>query len=126
MPTMYPYNYQHTQNVYMSAPHEEFARNYPVAPGNSIAFRDETAPFIYTKTMGYSQFDRPIFEKWQRVNETTQGSHLDTSIEETTKSSYNDLKAEIESIRELYGDLESKIEALSKTRRVKKEPEDEQ
>ena len=48
---------------------EQDARNYPVAPGNSVTFKDETAPYVYTKTMGFSQLDRPIFEKYKLIKE---------------------------------------------------------
>ena len=42
---------------------EAEARAYPVAPGTSVTFKNESAPYCYTKTMGFSQFDKPIFEK---------------------------------------------------------------
>lgn len=45
------------------------ARNYLVAYGNSITFKDENAPYVYVKTMGFSQLDRPIFEKYRLVKE---------------------------------------------------------
>ena len=48
---------------------EQEARNYPVAYGNSVTFKDETAPYVYSKTMGFSQLDRPIFEKYKLVKE---------------------------------------------------------
>ena len=48
---------------------ENEARNYPIAPGNSVTFKDENAPYVYTKTMGFSQLDRPIFEKYRLVKE---------------------------------------------------------
>lgn len=48
---------------------EEEARNYPVAFGNSVTFKDENAPYVYTKTMGFSQLDRPIFDKYKLVKE---------------------------------------------------------
>lgn len=48
---------------------EDEARNYPIAPGNSVTFKDENAPYVYTKTMGFSQLDRPIFEKYRLVKE---------------------------------------------------------
>ena len=54
---------------FVSAPNEAFARNYSVAPGNSITFKDESSPYIYTKTMGFSQLDRPVFEKFRLVKE---------------------------------------------------------
>lgn len=45
------------------------AQNYPVAPGNSVTFKDETAPYVYTKTMGFSQLDRPVFETFRLIRE---------------------------------------------------------
>lgn len=48
---------------------EAEARNYPVAPGNSIVFKDENAPYIYVKTKGFSQFDSPSFEKYRLQKE---------------------------------------------------------
>lgn len=43
---------------FLTVPSEEIARNYPVAPGNSITFKNENAPYVYSKTMGFSQLDR--------------------------------------------------------------------
>lgn len=53
----------------ISIPNEDEARKYPVAPGNSVTFKDENAPYVYTKTMGFSQLDRPLFEKFRLVKE---------------------------------------------------------
>lgn len=54
------------------------AQNYPVAPGNSVTFKDETAPFVYVKTMGFSQLDRPIFESFRLVKEETPQTPIET------------------------------------------------
>ena len=48
---------------------EQEARTYPVAYGNSVTFKDESAPYIYSKTMGFSQLERPVFEKYKLVKE---------------------------------------------------------
>ena len=56
-------------NGFISVRNESEARNYPVAPGNSITFKDENAPYVYTKTMGFSQLDRPSFEKYKLIKE---------------------------------------------------------
>ena len=84
MPIMNPYqNYyqyqpqqpmpQPTQQIqnggFVSVRSEEEAMNYPVAHGMSVTFKDETAPYIYTKTMGFSQMDRPLFEKFKLIKE---------------------------------------------------------
>ena len=56
-------------------PSEHDARNYPVAPGNSITFKDENAPYCYVKTMGFNQLDRPTFERYRLVKEDSPATH---------------------------------------------------
>ena len=74
----YPYQYQAIQPGYqqtnqiqsgglVSVRSMEEAFNYPVAPGNSITFKDETQPFVYTKTKGFSPLEQPVFEKYRLV-----------------------------------------------------------
>lgn len=60
---------QFQNNGFVSVRSEAEARNYPVAYGNSVTFKDETSPYVYTKTMGFSQLDRPVFEKYKLVKE---------------------------------------------------------
>ena len=48
---------------------EQEARSYPVAPGNNVIFKNETAPFMYSKTMGSSALEPPTFEKYRLVKE---------------------------------------------------------
>lgn len=49
---------------------ENEARMYPIAPGTSATFIDENSPYCYTKTLGASQLDRPIFKRFRLVEET--------------------------------------------------------
>lgn len=56
------------------APNEAYARNYSVAPGNSVLFKDESAPYMYSKTMGFSQLDQPIFKRFRLVEEESEGT----------------------------------------------------
>lgn len=73
-----PYqNWQQTPQVqqmqsigYIPVTSEDMARNYPVAPGNSLAFRHEDGNHIYVKSMGFSQYDKPVFDKYERVEES--------------------------------------------------------
>lgn len=57
------------QSGFVLVPSEQEARNYPVAPGNSVTFKDENAPYCYVKTMGFNQLDRPTFERYRLVKE---------------------------------------------------------
>lgn len=85
----------------MNIPNEDNARSYPVAPGNSVIFKDENAPYIYTKTMGFSQFDKPVFEKYRLVKEEDEIAQEpeDTSIVDELRNEIASLKGEIESIK---------------------------
>lgn len=74
------------------------ARNYPVAPGNSVTFKDETAPYVYTKTQGFSQLDRPVFEKYRLVKEEDVSIPVEKT-EYALKTDITSLKAEMEEIR---------------------------
>ena len=79
-PYFYP-NQQILQNMQQVTPQdngfvmvrsEMEARNYPVGFGKSVTFKDETAPYVYSKTMGFSQLDKPIFEKYRLVKEESE------------------------------------------------------
>ena len=79
------------------------AQNYPVAPGNSVTFKDETAPFVYVKTMGFSQLDRPIFESYRLVKEEAPQTPAETGRNAAHEENNIDLsiymtKAEFEPI----------------------------
>lgn len=76
----------------------EEARNYPVAPGNSVTFKDETSPYVYTKTQGFSQLDRPVFEKYRLVKEEDVSIPVEKP-EYALKTDITSLKAEMEEIR---------------------------
>lgn len=69
IPQLQQNNQQIQNGGFIPVPSEDIARNYPVAPGNSVTFKNENAPYVYTKTMGFSQLDRPIFEKYKLVRE---------------------------------------------------------
>jgi len=84
------------------------AMNYPVAPGMSVTFKNETAPYIYTKTMGFSQLDRPVFERYRLVKEEEQPKE-----EQATPITEYAEKDEIEAIRADIEDLKAKIEKLN-------------
>lgn len=79
------------------------AFNYPVALGNSVTFKDETAPFIYVKTRGFSQLEEPIFEQFQLVKVDNTQKAVDpaqtTSAEYALKSDLSALQDEIDLLK---------------------------
>ena len=83
---------------FISVRNEIEARNYPVAPGNSITFKDETAPYIYTKTMGFSQLDRPMFEKFKLVKEDASEPQIQTETFSVDKNTIDNIHGQIEAL----------------------------
>lgn len=94
------------------------AMNYPVAPGNSVTFKNENLPYIYTKTLGFSQLDNPIFEKFRLVKEVDEKIEevVDTTennvpfVEYVTKEEADNLRTEINVLKEEINFLKEYIE----------------
>lgn len=74
---------------------------YPVALGNSVTFKDETAPFIYVKTRGFNQLEEPIFEQFQKVDNTQKAAEPEqaTNPEYALKSDLTALQDEIDLLK---------------------------
>lgn len=87
---------------------EEEARMYPIAPGNSVTFKDENGPYIYTKTMGFSQLDRPVFDKYKLLKEETQEAPKQNILEKYA------LKSDMADLANKLLDLQDEILALRK------------
>lgn len=96
---------------------ENEARNYPVAPGNSITFKDESAPYVYTKTMGFSQLDRPIFEKFKLIKEDAEPEPMNIEIKDP------DYGKEIAELREEIAVLKEKIDSMKRKEVKHEDPE---
>lgn len=101
----------------ISVPSEAVARNYYLAPGTSGTFINENEPYCYTKTMGLSQFDRPVFKRYRLVEETDepQDAQSASTASATTQSSTvipDSVKADIDALRALYDDLKLDVEIL--------------
>lgn len=80
---------------------ETEARNYPVALGNIVTFKDETAPYIYTKTMGFSPLDIPRFEIYKQVPDPTQEqqpTEQGVTEMESVRNEMNNMKQEISAL----------------------------
>lgn len=79
---------------------EAEARDYPVAPGNSVILIDNSVPYLYVKTMSYSQLDPPRFEKFRLVREEQPAPQAPTQpVEYVTREDFEALKAEIEKMK---------------------------
>lgn len=109
---------------FVSVRTEDEARNYPVAQGMSVTFKNETAPYIYTKTMGFSQLDRPIFERYKLVKEQDMPVEAPKSPDkpeidvEAINVSINNLKAEM---GQIWGEIDGLKELARSKPATKKE-----
>lgn len=116
-PQYYPQIPQQLQNMYtpqqqpvqqqirsggiVSVANEDEARRYPVAPGYTVTMRDENGPYLYEKTMGFSQLDQPIFRKARIVFEDDHTQEEQKKPEEPTEPPkvYAELK-QLEALRD--------------------------
>lgn len=110
---MQPQPQQAQSSGFIPVQNENEARMYPIAPGTSATFIDENAPFCYTKTVGASQLDRPIFKKFRLVEEidavqstqnATQAPSNDSAIDLTAYA----LKADMDALTARIAALEHK------------------
>lgn len=113
-------NQQIQNGGFVSVHNENEARNYPIAPGNSVTFKDENAPYVYTKTQGFSQLDRPVFEKYRLVKEEEYqpqqvAQNAPTSAEKTEQANNIDyaLKSDL---RALWGEIEELKKRIPKSK----------
>lgn len=109
---------------FVSVRNETEARNYPIVIGTSVTFKDENAPYIYNKTMGFSQLEAPKFDKYRLVKEEVketsnlaQGELFDV---EPINASINDLKSEVERIWTEIEGVKKKVDSNSTQRTAQK------
>lgn len=126
-------NYQQSQQQiqnggFVSVHNENEARNYPIAPGNSVTFKDENAPYVYTKTQGFSQLDRPVFEKYRLVKEeeyqpqqvaqnapasaekTEQASNIDYALKSDLRALWDEIETIKKRIPKAKEEIRNKVE----------------
>lgn len=112
------------QSGFVLVPSEQEARNYPVAPGNSITFKDENAPYCYVKTMGFNQLDRPTFERYRLVKEdspvTAQNATTSADSAEGSKDTAYALKSDLAAIWGELDALKEKVKAQTEKKPAKK------
>lgn len=96
----------------MTTRSEYEAQNYPIAPGNSILFQDETQPNIfYEKTMGFSSLDKPTFKRFRLVEEEAepmQKAPVQDNVAYATKTEYEELRG-------AYSKLKDDIDIIRKS-----------
>lgn len=117
LPQQQPVPQQIRSGGIVSVSGEEEARRYPVAPGYTVTMRDDTGPYLYEKTMGFSQLDQPIFRKARIVFEdAAQTAHEKQEQPPTPAVVYAEL-SQLEALRDAVAAdlnvLRSMIESLA-------------
>lgn len=107
---MFPTQMSGTQNNgFISVRSAQEAMNYPVAPGNSITFKDEAQPYVYVKTMGFNQMEQPTFKRYRLVEED-----LNSIPAENQPASFA-TKQEYEELRQAYAKLHDDVDLLRRS-----------
>lgn len=104
------------QSGFISVRSMEEAFNWPMAPGTSLTFKDESAPYIYTKTKGFSQLEQPIFERFRLVKEEQAPEKPSEGPVDAfdAKGEINTLWEEVRALKTGLGALEEALEALKR------------
>lgn len=100
---------------FVPVPDIDTARNWHVNLGTSVTFIDENAPYVYTKTRGFSQLEPPVFEKLRLVKEEDikpQETAEQAEVNQTVNPIPDAVKAEYEALRGLYEDLRKDVDRL--------------
>ena len=104
---------------FVSVRSKQEALMWPIAPGSSITFKDETAPYVYTKTMGFSQLDRPQFETYRLIKEDEPEAHQmavqqgqTQQTTENAKAADYALKSDLEILVTAYNKLQKELEEM--------------
>lgn len=112
------------QSGFVLVQSEQEARAYPVAPGNSITFKDESQPYCYVKTMGFNQLDRPTFERYRLVKEdsplTAQNAPTSADSAEGSKDTAYALKSDLGAIWGEIDAIKEKLKAQTEKKPAKK------
>lgn len=108
--------YPIVQGGFVRVRDENEARMYPVAPGNSVTFINENAPFCYTKTVNMGQLDRPVFEKYRLVKEddapaATEAPQKPVEAPAVDLSEYA-MKADLDAFRAEIGAIRADVESF--------------
>lgn len=103
----------------ISIPSEADARNYPVGYGQSVSFRDENAPYLYTKTMGFSQLEPPKFEKYKLIKESADSPDKPLENNQTEKLPSYAEKSDIEDVRAEIRGLKDEVAKLKEKKKKK-------
>lgn len=116
MPQMQP---QTQSNAIIHVPSEDVARRWDVAPNSSVTFIDDSKPYCYTKSMGMSMLEAPIFKRFRLVEEAEPAmTNENSEIQNQSGAAQIDMseyltKAEFESYKAVIEDMQKIVKELN-------------
>ena len=84
-------------NIVVYVQNEQEFLNYPVAPGNTVIFMNAKEKCFYTKSMSFSQYDKPHCEKYSLDKEAFPEQEQTPAY--VTQEEFNKLVKELESLK---------------------------
>ena len=101
--------------VFYNVPSEDVARRWNVEPNTTARFVDDNDGYFYTKTVGASILEPPVFEKYKIVKEGNNNNNVDcpqrAAIAEADLSEYM-TKAEFEDYKSIINDMQEIVKEL--------------
>lgn len=115
---------------FLSAPNEDFVRNYPVGLGNCVTFKIEGKPIVMEKSMGFSQLESPKLERYRLVKEEADTPSNLPEKEDSDNKAMNDaidgVISEIEAIKEDIKTIKERLKSIKPIKKLVKEEEDDE
>lgn len=110
---------QQQNNTIIHVPSEDVARRWDVAPNSSVTFIDDSKPYCYTKSMGMSMLEAPVFKRFRLVEEAESANinnqeytEQNSSVPQVDLSAYM-TKAEFETYKTVIEDMQKIVKELN-------------
>lgn len=102
-----PMPQQQQSNTIIHVQSEAQAREWAVAPNSSVTFIDDSSPYCYTKSMGMSMLEPPVFKKFRLVEEleTEAVQEKPSDVPYMTKEEFEPYRAIIDEMQKIVKEL---------------------
>lgn len=88
---------QTRQYLYYFVKDKGEAFNWAIAPGNLLVFKDQDNIHFYTKSLGYSPYDRPVFETYTKEVQTQ--DYPSSDVIQDLREAMSELQRQISDIK---------------------------
>jgi len=97
-----PYSYNYVRD-------ENEARNWPTAPGNHLVFENQNGQYFYTKSLGFSPNEKPVFAIYKREDYVESAQTTEQIEQNPLQTEFDNFKnsnqLELEALRKDISDL---------------------